>query len=306
LEQLAQLRRLQILLAKLQRKQNVVYDKKMIMAFLKKAEEENRFTDKEHRQHEHIMRSEEEAGKSKEEADKIGWATVNKEATKNAPKNSPECGAVCQMRHNGMTEEEAMSHWNKEKKADKVLRDYLHKKSNTSIVDRLVAKAYSANPGGSGMNGGNFSMGPSMNVGTGTSVSTPTDSSHASDPTFQYKTRGKGQVKDVKRYTGPEQRVVQKPDSNVKMKTKYDKTPLDQDSLKRLYPSLFQEKPSTVQTFKNWLRGLHTQFFGGASGNEPEIAQPQGGDPYADFAAGKTNQHPDLQMAAAREIQDVD
>lgn len=35
----------------------------------------------------------------------------------NAPKNSLECGAVCQMRHNGMTYEEAMAHWHKEKKA---------------------------------------------------------------------------------------------------------------------------------------------------------------------------------------------
>ena len=34
----------------------------------------------------------------------------------NAPKDSPECGTVCQMRHNGMTYEEAMAHWNKEKK----------------------------------------------------------------------------------------------------------------------------------------------------------------------------------------------
>lgn len=54
-----------------------------------------------------------------------------KQANENAPKDSPECGAVCQMRHNGMTEEEAMAHWNKQhkamnSKANKMLKEALH------------------------------------------------------------------------------------------------------------------------------------------------------------------------------------
>lgn len=44
-----------------------------------KAEEAHRFTDKEHRQEKHIQDSEEESGKSSEEAEDIGWATVNKQ-----------------------------------------------------------------------------------------------------------------------------------------------------------------------------------------------------------------------------------
>jgi len=154
-----------------------------------------KFTDKEHRQHDHIVESEEERGMSPDEADDIAWATVNKQKHeanlvqsalklasnlikheseyltedearevgrkfleqhpdfwkeldkgkaphkndiefndnlnhwvhermnhkakdhKNAPLGSPECGAVCQMRHDGMTFEEAMAHANNQKKA---------------------------------------------------------------------------------------------------------------------------------------------------------------------------------------------
>jgi hypothetical protein len=42
----------------------------------------HRFTSKEHRQAEHIMESEEEEGKSPERAERIAWATVNKQKSK--------------------------------------------------------------------------------------------------------------------------------------------------------------------------------------------------------------------------------
>ena len=44
-----------------------------------KAGKEHRFTDKEHRQEKHIEESEKKSGKSTEDAERIGWATVNKQ-----------------------------------------------------------------------------------------------------------------------------------------------------------------------------------------------------------------------------------
>jgi hypothetical protein len=41
-------------------------------------ERENRYSDKEHREVEHIIESEEERGYSPDEAERIGYATVNK------------------------------------------------------------------------------------------------------------------------------------------------------------------------------------------------------------------------------------
>jgi hypothetical protein len=41
-------------------------------------EREDRYSDKEHREVEHIEQSEEERGYSPEEAERIGYATVNK------------------------------------------------------------------------------------------------------------------------------------------------------------------------------------------------------------------------------------
>jgi hypothetical protein len=253
--------------------------KLLIKSFLTQAEE-HRFTDKERRQHEHIKRSEEEAGKSPAEADKIGWATVNKEksanlikdflnkkATENAPEDSPECGAVCQMRHNGMTEEEAMAHWNKEHKATVLIQQFLYK------------EAYGVTPGGSGMSGGNYSMGPKIDTTPSMSVSAPTDENHAFDPSIVRKTK-KEKIVTQPRYTGTEQRVQKQPNSNVKKKVSYDKTPLSQEvspgktRLEELYPSLFQEKqtkkPSMLQNFTDWLKGKHQKYFGAPMG-EPQM-----------------------------------
>jgi hypothetical protein len=46
----------------------------------------HRFTPKEHRQVEHIKESEEKRGMSPEEAERVGYATVNKEANAKDPK----------------------------------------------------------------------------------------------------------------------------------------------------------------------------------------------------------------------------
>ena len=46
----------------------------------------HRFTAKEHRQVEHIKESEEERGKSPDEAERIGYATVNKNVVETDPK----------------------------------------------------------------------------------------------------------------------------------------------------------------------------------------------------------------------------
>jgi hypothetical protein len=41
-----------------------------------------RFTEKEHREAEHIKESEEERGMSPERAERVGWATVNKQKSR--------------------------------------------------------------------------------------------------------------------------------------------------------------------------------------------------------------------------------
>jgi hypothetical protein len=42
----------------------------------------HRFTEKEHREAEHVIQSEEERGVPPERAERIGWATVNKRKSK--------------------------------------------------------------------------------------------------------------------------------------------------------------------------------------------------------------------------------
>lgn len=46
-----------------------------------------------------------------------GHNPLKKSATKNAPKDSPQCGAVCKLRWSGLSEGEAMAYWRKEQKA---------------------------------------------------------------------------------------------------------------------------------------------------------------------------------------------
>jgi truncated hemoglobin YjbI len=129
-------------------------------------------------------------------------------------------------------------------------------------------------------------MGPSIDTTSRTSIQ---PGQGASEPTFQYKTKDKtvpkkqmqpgmdpiipGKVKEQNRYTGPEQRVVQKPNSNVKMKAPYDKSTFDQSALERLYPSLFEQKsPNQISKFTDWLKGLHQKYL---AKPQPEVQAPQ-------------------------------
>lgn len=52
----------------------------------KNSENSGRFTDKEDRQAEHIKESEEKRGRSKEDAERIGYATVNKQKSEKKKK----------------------------------------------------------------------------------------------------------------------------------------------------------------------------------------------------------------------------
>jgi len=221
-----------------------------------------KFTDKEHRQEKHIQESEEAAGKSPEEAERIGYATVNKQATKKKVANcdsdiNGSTGAVAEVAKTFGECSEASRRGLKESKAAKLLKEAL-------------------NPGGIGFN----VSGPSMGGITNTRdpreqiIQTPSktkqrqkmennqwnskiDALNDLNPDMPTDIPKKPAIFNTttehQRFKGPEQRRVKN-----KM-TSYDKTPLSQN-LEQLYPNLFpapQEKgPNKLTQFVDWLKGV--------------------------------------------------
>jgi hypothetical protein len=177
--------------------------------------------------------------------------------------------------------------------------------SVTEALFNIYQEAYGVQVGPG--SGGNYSMGPSIDMSSKQRVD---PGQGAQMDTVQWKTKDKkipksklqpgqdpiipGKMKEAPRYTmmTPDQKVNYVKDdegnlvnnkSNGLPKTtpsKYDRSPLTEDSLRQLYPSLYEndnKQPGKLRQFVDWLKGIHQQTFGKKDEYEgvPTLSNPR-------------------------------